>query len=216
MSLNNTYAILGLGRYGYSVAKELVNAGAEVMAIDNDEERVNYAAKDIPFCKCADITDIEVLRKLGIADIDTVVVAVGGDLESSVMSVMLCKELGVKMVIAKSSNDMHSKILTKIGADKIVFPEKDSGTRLAKNLISSGFMDIVELSEDIALKEFIVKKEWIGKNLLELNLRGKYSFNVVAIKENNTINIEIDPTLPLSEDMTLIVIGNALKLSKLK
>ena len=216
MSLNKTYAVFGLGRYGLSVAKELVNSGAEVIAIDNDETRVNLAASELPFCKCADTTDIEVLKRLGISNVDTVIIAIGENIESSVMSVMLCKELGVKNVIAKISNEMHSKILIKVGADKVVFPEKDSGIRLAKNLISSGFVDAIELTDNIAMIELNVKNEWVGKTLLELNLRKKYSLNVIAIKEGKNINIEIDPKLPLSSNMKLIVIGNTSKISKLK
>ncbi len=216
MSINKTYAVFGLGRYGYSVAKELVSSGADVIAIDSDEARVNLAASELPFCKCADTTDIEVLKRLGISNVNTVIIAIGGSIESSVMSVMLCKELGVKNIIAKTSNEMHSKILTKVGADKVVFPEKDSGVRLAKNLLSSGFVDAIELSKNILMIEQDVKKEWVGKTLLELNLRKKYALNVIAIKENNKLNIEIDPAKPLNSNMKLIVIGNASKIAKLK
>ena len=171
MSLNKTYAIFGLGRYGISVAKELVRNGAEVIAVDSNENIVNSLVNELPFCKCADTTNKEVLTKLGIASVDTVIVAMAGNIEASVMTVLLCKELGVPNVIAKCSNDMHYKILTKVGADKVVFPEKESGTRQAKNLLSSGFMDVIELSTEVSMIELDVKKEWIGKNLLELNLR---------------------------------------------
>lgn len=216
MSLNKTYAVFGLGRYGYSVAKELVNCGVDVIAIDLSEQIVNTLASELPFCKCADTTDIEVLKRLGISTVDTVIVAMAGNIEASVMTVMLCKELGVPNVIAKSSSELHYKILTKVGADKVVFPEKESGIRLAKNLLSSGFVDMIELNTEISMIELDVKKDWIGKNLLELNLRKKYSLNVVAIKENNNIDINVDPTLQLHNEMKLIVVGNKNKLSKLK
>ena len=216
MSLNKTYAVFGLGRYGYSVAKELVNCGVDVIAVDSSEQIVNTLTNELPFCKCADSTDIEVLKRLGISSVDTVIVAMAGNIEASVMTVMLCKELGVPNVIAKSSSEMHYKILTKVGADKVVFPEKESGVRLAKNLLSSGFVDMIELNTEIAMIELDVKKDWIGKNLLELNLRKKYSLNVVAIKEKDNININIDPALPLHNEMKLIVVGNKNKLSKLK
>ena len=111
---------------------------------------------------------------------------------------------------------MHYKILTKVGADKVVFPEKESGTRQAKNLLSSGFMDVIELSTEVSMIELDVKKEWIGKNLLELNLRKKYSINVIAIKENDKIEIDIDPNVPLTDKMKLVVIGKTSKLSKIK
>ncbi len=216
MSLNKTYAVFGLGRYGYSVAKELVNCGVDVIAVDSDEQIVNALASELSFCKCADTTDIEVLKKLGVSSVDTVIVAMAGNIEASVMTVMLCKELGVPNVIAKSSSEMHYKILTKVGADKVVFPEKQSGVRLAKNLLSSGFVDMIELNTEISMIEVDVKKDWVGKNLLELNLRKKYSLNVVAIKENNHIDINVDPTLPLNPEMKLIVVGNKNKLTKLK
>ena len=216
MSLNKTYAVFGLGRYGYSVAKELVNCGVDVIAVDSSEQIVNTLVNELPFCKCADSTDIEVLKRLGISSVDTVIVAMAGNIEASVMTVMLCKELGVPNVIAKSSSEMHYKILTKVGADKVVFPEKESGIRLAKNILSSGFVDMIELNTEISMIELDVKKDWIGKNLLELNLRKKYSLNVVAIKEKDNININIDPALPLHNEMKLIVVGNKNKLSKLK
>lgn len=216
MSINKTYAVFGLGRYGISVAKELVNNGAEVIAVDSNENIVNSVSADLPYCKCADTTDAEVLKRLGISSVDVVVVAMAGDIEASVMTVMQCKELKVPMVIAKCSNEMHYKILTKVGADKVVFPEKDSGIRLAKNLLSSGFVDMIELSNDVSLVELDVKREWVGKTLLDLNFRKKYHLNVIAIKEDNKIEINIDPSIPLSQNMTLIVVGNKLKISKFK
>ena len=216
MSLNKTYAIFGLGRYGVSVAKELVRNGAEVIAVDHNENIVNSLVNELPFCKCADTTNKEVLTKLGIANVDTVVVAMAGNIEASVMTVLLCKELGVPHVIAKCSNDMHYKILTKVGADKVVFPEKESGTRQAKNLLSSGIMDIIELNTEVSMIELDVKKDWIGKTLMDLNLRKKYSLNVIAIKENEKIEIDIDPKNPLTEKMKLVVIGKTAKLSKIK
>ena len=216
MSINKTYAVFGLGRYGLSVAQELVNNGAEVIAVDSNENIVNTVSTELPFCKCADTTDVEVLKRLGISNIDVVIVAMAGNIESSVMTVMQCKELGVPTVIAKCSNEIHFKILTKVGADKVVFPEKDSGIRMAKNLLSSGFVDAIELSNDVSMLELNVKKEWLGKNLLELNLRKKYSLNVIAIKEKEKININIEPSAPLNDDMKLIVIGNKNKILKLK
>ena len=216
MSLSKTYAVFGLGRYGFSVAKELVNNGVDVIAVDSDEQTVNTLSNELPFCKCADTTDAEVLKRLGIAHVDTAIVAMGENIEGSVVTVMLCKELGVKNVIAKSSSEMHYKILTKVGADKVVFPEKESGVRLAKNLLSSGLLDVIELSQTVSMVEIDVKKEWIGKSLIELNFRKKYSINVIAIKENKNIDINVDPSLPLQTNMKLIVVGNTSKLLKLK
>ncbi len=216
MKKKKTYAIFGLGRYGNAVARELVKSGAEVLAVDIDEAIVNAAIVDLPYCKCADITDIEVLKQLGIQNIDVVIVAMANNLEASVMTTMLCKELGVERVIAKCSSEMNCKILTKVGADKAIFPEKESGTRLAKNLLSSGFVDMIELSKDASMVEIDVRPEWEGKSLIELNLRAKYSINVVAIIQNKKINTFIDPSVPLDKSMTLVVIANINKLNKLK
>lgn len=216
MSINKSYAVFGLGRYGLAVAKELVNNGVEVLAVDSDEAIVNSAIADIPFCKCADVTDLEVIKQLGIANMDVVIIAMANNLEASVMAALLCKEVGVKTVIAKCANEVHKKILSKVGVDKVVFPEHESGIRLAKNLLSSGFVDVIELSNDVSLIELEVKPEWVGKTLIELNLRKKYAINVIAIRQTDGLEINIDPTMKLDKDMQLIVIINASKISKLK
>ena len=214
MNINETYAVFGLGRYGRAVAVELLKSGAEVLAVDSDEALVRDAASEIPVCKCADITDPYVIEKLGIGSIDVVVIAMASNLEASVMAITLCKEAGVKKVVAKCANEMHKKIYERVGADKVVFPENESGIRLAKNLISAGFIDIIDFSDDVSIIEADVKKEWIGKNLMELNFRKKYSVNVVSVIKDGQVIIAIDPEMPFEEDMKLIVIGNTSKLNK--
>ena len=216
MTINKTYAVFGLGRYGKAVATQLVSDGAEVIAVDIDENAVNDAIDVIPVCKCADVTDEDVIRQLGISNVDVVIIAMAENLEASVMATMLCKEAGVETVIVKCGNEMHRKILNKVGADKVVFPESESGVRLAKNLVSSGFIDIVELSKDVCMVELDVKAEWEGKSLVELNIRKKHSINVVAILEGNNVSCDIDPAKPLQRTMKLIVIADASKLGKLK
>ena len=216
MQKKKTYAVFGLGRYGAAVARELVENGMEVIAVDAEQRIVNDAATYLPTCKCADITDAEVISRLGIGDIDTVIICMANNLEASVMAATLCKEAGVKNVIAKCANEMHQKILLRIGADQVVFPEKESGVRLAKNLLSSGFIDMISLSKDVSMVEIDVKDEWIGKNLIELNLRKKYGFNIVAVKKGEKVNANINPEQVLESDTTLIVIANTVKLGKLK
>ena len=134
MSTKKSYAVFGLGRYGIAVAKELVKSGAEVLAVDINEEVVNDAISEIPYCKCADVTDEDVIKHLGIANMDVVVISMANYLEASVMATMLCKEVGVDIVVAKCSNEMNGKLLSKVGADRVVIPEIDSGRRLARNL----------------------------------------------------------------------------------
>ena len=216
MSISLSYAVFGLGRYGRAVAQELVRSGADVIAVDVDEGRVNDAVSVLPVCKCADITDPEVIERLGIRNVDVVIVAMANNLEASVMAVAICKEIGVPTVIAKCGNEMHRKILNRVGADRVVFPEHESGVRLAKNLLSSGFMDIIELTQDVSMVEVNVRDDWNGRTLVELNLRKKYAMNVVAVRKGGEVQTDIDPTVPLDKDMKLIVIANKAKLSKLK
>ena len=216
MRTNKTYAVFGLGRYGRAVAKELVDNGMEVLAVDMQQSIVNDAAAYLPICKCADVTDAEVIARLGVAELDTVIICMASNLEASVMAVTLCKDAGVKTVIAKCANEMHQKILLRVGADEVVFPENESGIRLAKNLLSSGFIDMISLSKDVSMVEINVKDEWVGKNLIELNLRKKYGVNIVAIKKGEEVDVNINPEAALAQDTTLIVIANPAKLAKLK
>ena len=215
MAIKKSYAVFGLGRYGISVARELIKSGADVLAVDIDEENVNDAIAEIPLCKCADVTDANVIDKLGIANFDVVIIAMASNLEASVMATTLCKEVGVERVIVKCANEMHQKILNRIGADEVVFPENESGTRLAKNLLSGGFIDMVELSDEIAVLNIDVIDEWCGKTLAELNLRKKYGINIIAINKNGNVSVEVNPTVPLQNDMELVVVADTKKIDKL-
>jgi len=208
MSISKSVAVFGLGRYGRAVAKELTDSGATVLAVDSDLRIVDDLAEDFPLCKCADITDPAVIRQLGIANFDVVVIAIAENFESSVMATMLCKEVGVETVIVKCSNESHCNILKKIGADVVVLPEHESGVRLAKNILSSGFVDIVDISDDISILEITVKPEWEGKTLRELELRKNYSFNVIALENNGTIDIVLNPDSIIEKDMKMIVIAD--------
>ncbi len=216
MSIKKSYAVLGLGRYGRAVAKELTDSGAEVIVVDSNERIVEEMSGLFPICKCADITDAEVIKQLGISDVDTVIIAIAGSFESSVMATMLCKEAGVGQVIVKCSNDMHRDILYKVGADMVVFPENDSGIRLGKNLLSSGFIDVADISDEISIIELTARPEWIGKNLKELELRKKYSINVIALNIDGKVSIAIYPDTVVEENMKMIVIADKKRIGKLK
>ena len=211
-----TYAVVGLGRYGTAVAEELVKNGADVIAVDKNEQIVQDSSVYLPICKCADITDPEVISELGISNADVVIVAMASSLEGSILAITLCKEAGVKTVIAKCANETHRKILKRVGADTVVFPENESGTRLAKNLLTSGFTDILTLSDDLSLVELATRDEWVGKSLKELNLRKKYTVNVVAFRKNGKITAPVNPEELLDKDTEIIAIVNTAKLSKLK
>ena len=215
MSVRKNYAVLGLGRYGRAVAEELINNGADVLAVEIDQDNVNSAIETIPVCKCADVTEPEVIKRLGISNVDVVIVAIANNLEASVMAVALCKEAGVKNVIVKCGNEIHQRILSRVGADKVIFPEKESGVRLARNLLTSGFSEMIELSDDVSMVEIGVKDEWVGKSLIELSLRKKYSINVVAFRMGDKIITTVDPAIPLKKEMELIVIANTSALKKI-
>ena len=146
---------------------------------------------------------------------DGAIISMAGDLEARVMATMLCKELGVKTVIGKCSSEMNCKILSKVGADRTVLPESESGVRLAKNLLTSGLIDLIELSPDVSMVELDVRPEWAGKSLRELDLRRKYGINVVAIMQDGAAHVTIDPEKPLQTSMQLVVIANTARLSKL-
>ncbi|NLE13781.1 MAG: TrkA family potassium uptake protein [Clostridiales bacterium] len=216
MSLKKTYAVLGLGRYGRAVATELVRSGADVLAVDIDEDIVNELANEIPVIKCADVTDAEVIRRLEIGSIDVVIIAMASNLEANVMAIMLCKEAGTKTIIVKCANETQERIFTRVGADRVVFPESESGTRMAKNLLSSGFVDIIDLSKDISMVELDVRPEWAGKSIRELELRRRHSINIVAICRGDRVSSYIEPDLVLESDMRLIVIANIEKLKRLR
>ena len=216
MSIHKNYAVFGLGRYGKAVAKELVDSGAEVIAVDIDNKTVDDMSKQFPICKCADVTDPEALEQLGISNVDTVVIAMAQELEASVMATMLCKEAGVGEVIVKCSCEVHRMILEKIGADTVILPENESGIRLARNLLSSGFIDIADLSATISLIEMDVKPEWDGKTPNELNLRKKHFINIIAVRKNDTVEMLTDPHITLEKDMKLIVVANKSDIYKLK
>ena len=208
MSVQQSYAVIGLGRYGSSVARTLVASGAEVIAVDKNEDIVDDMVPDLPICKCADITDPEVIEQLGIGNCDVAIIAMATNLEASVMAIMLCKEAGVKTVIAKCANEPHRRIMSKVGADEVVLPEVESGVRLGRRLLNRGFEDIMELSENVSVVEMEVRPEWVSKTIQELDLRRRYEINIVAICQGTRVRSMIDPSTKLEEGMKLIVIAN--------
>ncbi len=216
MSINKSYAVFGLGRYGRAVVKELLDNGATVIAVDKNRKIVDELVGEIPVCKCADITEPGIIKQLGITNVDVVVISMAENFESTVMATMLCKEAGIKRVIVKCSNDAHCNILRKIGADETVLPEREAGARLAKNILSAGFIDLVDISDDISVLEMHIKPEWIGKTLKEIDLRRKYNINVMAFKRENKIDVAIDPDVIITEDMKMIVMANRNEINRIK
>ena len=200
MKKKNSYAVVGMGRFGSSVAKELSKGGADVLAIDLNEERVRSIAEHVTYAVKADITDAETVASLGLSNMDAVVVAVTRSMDASIMATIMAKENGAPYVIAKAMDEMHAKILRKVGADRVIIPEKESGVRIAKGLMNGKFLDFFELSEHISMVEIPIQEEWIGKNLRQLDFRREHSVNVIAYEEEGKeVIVNIPPDMPLKK-----------------
>ncbi len=204
--MGKSIAVFGLGRFGKSLALELHESGADVMVVDRNPALVDAFSDNATYAINADVSNPDAVKGIGLEDMDVVVVAMGSDLTASIMAVMVSKELGVPYVMAKASDERMGAILKKVGADKVLFPEEESGARTARILVSESFMDYFDIDENLCMLEMKPKKEWVGKNLMELNLRKKYNLNVVAIKGNTRMHAFVDPEKPLSEDTELLVI----------
>ena len=213
------FVVIGVGRFGSALAKRLFDMGHEVLAVDIDEELIQVISDKVTHAIAADATDENVLRSLGVRNFDVGIVAIGDDIQSSIITTLMLKEMGLKYVVAKAQNEIHAKVLKKLGADRVVFPERDMGIRVAHNLISTNILDIIELSPDYSLLEFEVFSSWIGESLKNLNLRSKYGINVLAIKNNignGSINVSPRAQDLIKEGDILVVVGSNEDLLKLE
>ncbi|WP_353682093.1 TrkA family potassium uptake protein [Tepidanaerobacter sp. EBM-49] len=196
--LMKQFVVIGLGRFGFSLAKTLYELGHDVLGIDNDEEIVQSVAESITHAVKADATDENALKALGVRNFDVAVVSIGNDIQSSILVTLILKEMGIKYVVAKANSELHGRVLKKIGADRIVFPERDMGIRVAHNLTLSNILDYIELSPEYSIIEISALPAWYDKSLRQLNMRTKYGLNVIAIKRNGNIIIS-----PNGDDMIL-------------
>lgn len=210
------YAVIGLGRFGSSVARYLSEMGYEVLAVDDNAERVQDVANAVTHAVSADSTDEEAMRALGIRNFDVVVVAIGQDIQSSILTTLILKDLGVPYIIVKAQNELHGKVLNKIGADKVVFPERDMGLRVAHHLISPNILEHIELAPDYSIVDMQVPSEMRGKSLRELDIRQKYNCNVLAVKRGGELNITPRPDEPLTAEDVLVIVGKNEQLTKLE
>ena len=209
------FVVFGLGKFGLSVAKALADNGCQVMAVDSEQSKVEEIAEDVTYAICTDVTDAEAIQSLGIRNFDGAIVAIGENLEASVLVTIIAKEMGIPYVLAKAQTDLQAKVLKKVGADKIIFPEKETGIRIAHNLVHGNFFDAIELSNKYSMMDFDVPPEWVGKSLRELNLRATKKINIIGIKRNDEFEITPDPDAPLTANEVLVVIGKNQTLSKL-
>ena len=200
------FLVAGLGLFGTSVATTLVEMGYDVLAIDESSKLVQDLSSTLPYVVCGDAADEQTLRSLAVDDIDVAVVAIG-DLESNMMCTLLLKEMGVTNVVAKALNEIHGTMLRKIGADKIIFSEKDMGKRVAHNLVSGNIVDYIELSNDISVISIQLPEQLVGMNLIEADLRRKYNINVVAIKRAGQTIVNPHAHEVFQENDEIIIIG---------
>lgn len=217
--MKDGYAVLGLGRFGKTIALTLAEAGFQIMAVDRKEDAVQEIADHVTYAVRGDVTDPDMVRSLGLGNMDGVVIAIANNLEASVMATLLAKESGASYVIAKGDNELHKTILHKMGADKVVIPEQEMGINVARNLVLGRFTDLIELSSDVSLVEMEMPSAWVGKNLIELDLRGKYSVNVVAIKSAEETDVTPSPTKAMEKDQSILISGrneDIQKLSKIR
>ena len=211
--------VVGLGRFGYAVARELCEMGVEVLGIDENDDVVSRSAAHITHAVAGDAKDEAVLHAIGARNFDCAVVAMAGDVESSVMVTILLKELGVKQIIAKASGEMHAKILRKVGADTTIFPEDDMGKRLAQKLASSNVLDFIELSDEYSIVEIGTPAAWSGRTIKQLDVRAKYGINILAIRDRTdreNINISPSANYVLNEGDVLVIVGSNEEIDKIK
>ncbi len=209
------FIVLGLGRFGSAVATTLAELGNEVLGVDSDPERVNALKNKITEAVQADISEERTLTELGAKNFDAAIVGVGSDLESSILATIMLKEMGIKYIIAKAQNALHRKVLEKIGVDKVVFPERDMGIRIARSLITPNIKDYIELEPDYSVIEIEALPDFVDKTLSELDLRNKYGINVLAIKRDNSFNISPKAKDVIKKGDFLIIIGETKKITKL-
>lgn len=206
--MDKEFVVIGLGRFGGSIVKELDALGVDVMAIDNNEARVNEYADIATHAVIADTTDETVLKSLGIRNFDHVIVAIGDNIQASILTTLILKDLGVKKVTAKALNDYHAKVLNKIGADTVVHPERDMGRRIAHNLASASVLDYLELSDQHSIMEIRAGASLQGNSILELDIRANYGLNIIAVKRGKEILVSPDPAEIIQRGDILIMIGH--------
>ena len=209
------YGVFGLGKFGMAVAVALAESGNSVIAVDMDPDRVDAAAETVTCAVVADVTEPDVLDNLGISNLDCVIIGVSTNMQASIMATILTKEKGVRFVVAKAENEIHKHILEKVGAEKIVFPEAEMGTRLARNLMGGEFVDLVELSKEFSMVEMPVPEAWIGKSLRELDVRGSYGLNIIGVKRGDNLKVNLNPENPMEKEMTLVIVGKNVDLAKI-
>lgn len=205
--MKKQFAVIGLGRFGGAICNELTRQGMEVLVIDKDEDRVNEFSQIATHAVIADTTDEAALKSLGIRNFDNVIVAIGDNIQASILTTLILEELGVKHITVKAQNDYHGKVLRKIGADEVVHPERDMGVRIAHSITSTNVLDYLELSDQHSIVEMVAGSKMDGKSLIDLDVRAKFGLNIVGIKRSGEINVSPSADEVIQKGDILIVIG---------
>jgi trk system potassium uptake protein TrkA len=203
-----SFVVIGLGLFGSSVARQLCALGAEVLAVDTNSDLVQQVSTDVTNAVVADARDQEVLRALGVHECDGAVIAIGDDLAGSVLATMNVKELVVPYIVCKAHDETHRRVLEKLGADKVLIPEKEAADKLARSLTSHNVLDFIELSKDYGIVELPTPKSWVGKNLRELDVRARLGLNIIAIERNGKISVSPRAEFEIAKNDILVVLGD--------
>lgn len=210
------FIVLGLGRFGMSLAKTLCELGQEVLAVDESEELVNEAAPYVTQALQMDATDETALAELGVNNFDAAIVSIGQNTRDSILVCVLLKELGIPYLIAKANDDLHAKVLCKIGADRVVFPERDMGARVARSILAPNVLDLMNLSDDYQIVEIHVPEKWVGNSIIGVNVRRHYGLNILAIHREGRFLMSPAPDLLFEEQDTLLVMGRKNDIERLE
>lgn len=205
-----TFAVIGMGRFGKSIALQLFKMGYEVLAVDKDIDKINAIADYVTQAVCADAKEESVLKSLGIRNYDCVVIAIGGNISDSVLITLNVKEAGIKQIVCKALDRQHKKVLEKIGADTVIIPEQEAGIKIAINLVSKGIIDIIDISDKYSIADTVVPKRWVGKSIEELSVRKKHGVNIVAIKSSfndEDVTITPKPDYVFKETDIVVLVG---------
>ena len=211
-----TFAVIGLGRFGAAVAEKLAALGHSVLAIDESQQLVEQLADRVTRAVVADAREEDVLRSLGVQNVDCAVIAIGDNLAASVLIAMNLKELGVPYVVCKAHDETHRKVLEKLGVDRVLIPEQESAQRLARSLNSHNVLDYIELSEDFGILDVPAPKSWQGKTIRELNVRAKLGVNIIAVENNGKTNVSPAADYVIQPGDTMVVLGDNIALEKVQ
>lgn len=214
--MKKRYVVFGVDRFGAAVARTLEKGGSQVIAVDIDPAKIQTIAEDVSYAMTADVLDPEAIEALGLKNIDGAVITMVDHMEASIVTAMTCVDMHFPYILARAKNEVHGRILTKVGVNRIVYPEQEMGVRVGRFIDDRDFLDWIELSSDYSLVEVRIPKEWAGKSLSQLNLRRQCNFNVVGLKNEDGIIVTPDPDMLLPDNMMMYIIGHNKDLEKIK